>query len=163
MRNQDLKISNVDRGDLPRILAIQKDAYLSEAAIYDDYSLPPLLQSLEQLAAEFTSKLFLKAEASGAIVGSVRVSRVDTTCIVERLIVDPRFQRRGIGSSLIVHAEARFPDASRFELFTGAKSTANIRLYESHGYRTFREEMLSPAVSLVYMQKLKNPGWSSQC
>lgn len=142
---------------MPRILAIQKQAYLSEAAIYDDYSLPPLLQSLEGINAEFESKTFLKADIDGALVGSVRVKLVDATCVIERLIVAPEFQKRGIGSALLAHAESVFAEASRFELFTGSRSTANIRLYERHGYARFREQPLSSAVTLVYMQKFRGP------
>jgi ribosomal protein S18 acetylase RimI-like enzyme len=152
-----MKISSAERSDLPRILSIQKQAYLSEAAIYDDYSIPPLLQSLDEMNAEFESKTFLKADVDGALVGSVRVKLVDATCVIERLIVDPKFQKRGIGSALLVHAESVFAEARRFELFTGSRSTANIRLYGRHGYARFREQPLSSAVTLVYMQKLRGP------
>ena len=33
--------------DLEEILALQKLAYQSEAELYDDYTIPPLTQSLE--------------------------------------------------------------------------------------------------------------------
>jgi len=49
--------------------------------------------------------------------------------------------------------EARFPSARRYELFTGEKSTGNIRLYERLGYRIFRRERLSERVTLVFMEK----------
>lgn len=152
-----MNIGKAERIDLPRILAIQKEAYLSEAAIYDDYSLPPLLQSLEQISTEFESKTFLKAVLDGAMVGSVRVQLGDGACLIERLIVDPQFQKRGIGSNLLRGAESVFPEANRYELFTGAKSAANIRLYERHGYVRFREDALSSAVSVIYMRKFKVP------
>jgi ribosomal protein S18 acetylase RimI-like enzyme len=157
-----MKISIAAHSDLPRILAIQKQAYLSEAAIYSDYALPPLVQSLEEIYAEFESKTFLKVDVEGALVGSVRIKLVDDTCLIERLIVDPRFQKRGLGSALLTHAESVFAQASRFELFTGARSAANIRLYERHGYTRFREQALSPAVTLIYMQKLREQKNGSQ-
>jgi ribosomal protein S18 acetylase RimI-like enzyme len=146
-------IGRAERGDLPCILAIQKEAYLAEAAIYDDYSLPPLRQSLEEIEAEFQSKVFLKAELRAIVVGSVRLLLAEDTCLIGRLVVDPRFQRQGIGSALLVQAESVFEAATRFELFTGTKSTGNISLYERHGYVGFREEVMSPAVTLRYMQK----------
>lgn len=148
-----MHISSAKRDDLPRILAIQKEAYLTEAAIYDDYSLPPLTQSAEEIELELESKVFLKAEVAHVIVGSVRVHLVGATCLIERLVVDPRFQRRGIGSALLIQAESVFQEADRFELFTGTKSKANIRLYERHGFIGFREEALSPTVTLLYMHK----------
>jgi hypothetical protein len=39
--------------DADAILALQKLAYQSEAAIYADYTIPPLTQTLEELKAEF--------------------------------------------------------------------------------------------------------------
>jgi ribosomal protein S18 acetylase RimI-like enzyme len=147
------KISRAQRGDLPRILAIQKEAYLAEAAIYHDFTLPPLRQSLAEIGLESESKVFLKAEVDGILVGSVRVVLSDRTCLIGRLIVDPKFQRRGIGSALLSAAESVFPEAVRFELFTGSRSEANIRLYERHRYVRFREEALTSALTLTYMQK----------
>lgn len=150
------KISRAQRSDLPRILAIQKEAYLAEAAIYHDFTLPPLRQSLEEMELESESKVFLKAEVDGILVGSVRVALSDRTCLVGRLIVDPKFQRQGIGSALLSAVESVFQEAVRFELFTGSRSEANIRLYERHGYVRFREETLTSALTLRYMQKSKS-------
>jgi len=151
----NMNITRAERNDLARILAIQKEAYLSEAAIYADYSLPPLRQSLEEITSEFESKVFLKAEIDANLVGSVRAALVGKTCHIERLIVDPNFQRKGVGSALLSQVESVFTEPTRFELFTGSKSTGNIRLYERHGYKIVREELLSSAVTLVHMQKLK--------
>ena len=50
--------------------------------------------------------------------------------------------------------EEEFPSAMRFELFTGGKSTGNIRLYERLGYQIFKTKRLSPQVELVFMEKL---------
>jgi GNAT superfamily N-acetyltransferase len=152
-----MTISRAKRNDLPRILAIQKEAYLSEAAFYGDYSLPQLHESLDDIEREFESKVILKAEMDGVIVGSVRVTLSGLTCLVGRLIVDPRYQRRGIGTALLSHAESVFPQAVGFGLFTGWKSEANIRLYERHGYARDRDEVVSKKLSLTYMRKRKLP------
>jgi hypothetical protein len=39
--------------DAQEILALQRLAYQSEAEIYDDYSIPPLTQTLEAIRADF--------------------------------------------------------------------------------------------------------------
>ena len=67
-------------------------------------------------------------------------------------MVLPAFQRRGIGRRLMHAIEAEFPSAERFELFTGARSAGNIRLYESLGYSAFRHHEVSDQVTLVYME-----------
>ena len=75
------------------------------------------------------------------------------TCYVGRLIVHPEFQGRGIGTRLMLAIEAEFPEAGRYELFTGSKSENNIRLYERLGYTILRREPVADKVALVYMVK----------
>lgn len=149
-------IFRADISDAAEILALQKLAYQSEAVIYDDWSIPPLTQTLDEIKKEFTGTIFLKARHSGRIIGSVRGSTHDGTCNIGRLIVDPEFQHKGTGSRLMSAIEAEFPDAKRFELFTGTRSAGNIRLYEKLGYIVFRKERLSPQVELVFMEKWRS-------
>jgi ribosomal protein S18 acetylase RimI-like enzyme len=139
--------------DAEAILALQKLAYQSEARLYDDWSIPPLTQTIESLRGEFATSLVLKAVSGSRIVGSVRAKIAEGTCTIGRLIVDPEFQRQGIGSMLLQSVEAECGGSERFELFTGTKSEANIRLYQRHGYAITRTEPLSPMVTIVFLEK----------
>jgi ribosomal protein S18 acetylase RimI-like enzyme len=139
--------------DAQAILALQKLAYQSEARLYDDWSLPPLTQSIESLLEEFTQSTVLKATLGDRIVGSVRARKNGDTCAIGRLIVHPELQRQGIGSQLLRCIEARFEDVSKFELFTGSRSEANIRLYQRHGYSIVRTEPISEKVSITFLGK----------
>ena len=142
--------------DAADILALQKIAYQSEAELYNDFTIPPLTQTLDEIAAEFALRLFLKAVDEGRITGSVQGFQVGGTCHVGRLMVHPGQQGKGLGTRLMAAIEAAFADVERFELFTGHKSVANIRLYERLGYRLFRTEMMTPELSLVFMEKLRH-------
>lgn len=139
--------------DAQRILTLQHLAYQSEAAIYDDFNLPPLLETLEDLTARFGDRRFLKAVDGDRLVGSVRAFQEGETCFMERLIVHPDHRRRGIGTDLLNRIETLFPTARRFELFTGHQSEGNIRLYERLGYRAFCQKQANEKVTLVYMEK----------
>lgn len=148
-------ISRARLDDAAAILELQKLAYQSEARLYDDWQLPPLTQSLDSLRAEFAGGVVLKAADGARLVGSVRAREADGTCHVGRLIVSPGLQGQGLGTRLMRAVEAEFPGVTRFELFTGSRSEANIRLYERLGYQRCREQVLSPAVTLVYLEKLR--------
>ena len=139
--------------DAATILELQKLAYRSEATIYDDFSIAPLTQTLQNLQSEFDVKTFLKAVIGDRIVGSVRGYQMNRTCYVERLIVHPDFQRRGVGTKVLKRIEELFPTAYRFELFTGSRSEGNIRLYSRLGYRICKLEPVTERLTFVYMEK----------
>ena len=141
--------------DAAGILALQKRAYESEARLYNDWTLPPLTQTLPGLLDEFATSIFLKAVQRDRLVGSVRAREAGGVCLIGRLIVDPDVQGHGVGTMLMRHIESAFPDVRAFELFTGSRSEGNLRLYERLGYRRNREEMLSEGVSLTYLEKTR--------
>ena len=143
--------------DAKEILDLQHLAYQSEAEIYNDYGIAPLTQDLAGIRADFERRLFLKTAIEGRIIGSVRAHLVQGTCFIGRLIVHPDFQNRGIGACLMKAIEARFPQAGRFELFTGHRSERNLHLYRKLGYRDFSEEKVSSGLTLKYLEKLASP------
>jgi GNAT superfamily N-acetyltransferase len=147
----------VDRAtveDAQEILALQKLAYLSEAAIYDEYHIPPLTQTLDEMRADFERQIYLKAALDGRIVGSVRAHEEDGTCFIGRLIVHPDSRNQGIGTRLMIEIEAALGQARRFELFTGHRSERNLYLYQKLGYRPLRRESVTDALTLVYLEKV---------
>ena len=85
-------IGTASESDLEEILTLQKLAYISEAEIYNDFSIPPLQQTLEEIRKEYNEKTFFKAVASGRIVGSVRANVADGICCIGKLIVHPDYQ-----------------------------------------------------------------------
>ncbi len=149
-------ISQASQQDAEAILALQKLAYQSEAGLYNDWSLPPLTQSIKSLCEEFANSIILKAITGERIVGSVRAKVTDGVCVIGRLVVHPDFQGQGIGSMLLKAVESHCPGSSKYELFTGSKSEGNIRLYRRHGYAVVRTQVISPTLSLVFMEKQAN-------
>jgi hypothetical protein len=77
--------------DAEEILSLQKLAYRSEAEIYNDFNIPPLVQTLESIEKDFENQYFLKAVMDGKIIGSVRAYTKEGTCYIGRLIVHPDF------------------------------------------------------------------------
>lgn len=139
--------------DAEKILELQKLAYLSEAELLDDFTIPPLHQAIGEILSEFERRVFLKVEVEGTIIGSVRCYLENQTCHVGKLIVHPDHQNRGLGTRLLRAAESRFPKVDRYELFTSAKSEKNLHLYERCGYHPFKREVLSEKLTLVFMEK----------
>ena len=150
-----MTITKAEKNDLPAILSLQKLAYQSEAKLVNDFTIPPLTQTLEGITADFNDGVILKAvEESNpdGIIGSVRGRISGNTLRIGRLIVDPAFQNQGIGTALLLHIESLYPDA-RYELFTSDKSSKNLSLYVKNGYREFKREPLNERVNFVFLEK----------
>jgi ribosomal protein S18 acetylase RimI-like enzyme len=143
--------------DAEEILTLQKLAYLEEAAFYDDYTIPPLNQTLEETEAEFKEQLVLKTTLDGKIIGSVRAFMEEGTCFIGKLIVHPDHQNRGIGTRLMYEIENRFDQAERYELFTGYRSERNLHLYRKLGYKSFRSQKITDKVTLTFLEKHTRP------
>jgi hypothetical protein len=75
--------------DATAILAQQRLAYQTEAVIYDDLTIPPLTEALDDLKARFRDRQFLKTVDGGQIVGSVRAFPDGATCHVVTGRVEP--------------------------------------------------------------------------
>lgn len=139
--------------DLLDILDLQKDAYQSEALIYNDYSISPLTQTLDSLKNDFEQNTILKAVDKGKIIGSVRAYEEDGTCYIGRLIVHPNHQNKGVGKLLMKQIEQNFSRCKKFSLFTGNKSIKNLGLYNKLSYKAVKEEKVSENLSFIYLEK----------
>lgn len=147
-------IHKATRKDLPDILNLQKIAFEEVALLLDNYNLPPLQQTLEELNKEFEISVVLKyLSEDNKIVGSVRAFvDVDNVCHVGKLVVDPAYQNQGIGKMLLNEIEKEFPSCRKFSLFTGEITPNTRHLYENQGYHIVdRKE--ADGVSMLFMEK----------
>jgi ech hydrogenase subunit C len=148
-----MAIERAFAGDAPEILALQKIVYSNEAEIYNDYTLTPLRQSLDELRKDFETRTFLKAVMGGKIVGSVRGRLEGETADIGWLIVHPYFWGRGIGTRLLGAIEECFPSARRFVTFMGEKARYTMAPFQNMGYAPFRQERISEHRERVYFEK----------
>ena len=143
-----------NREDLPEILQLQYSAFQSEARILKNFTIPPLVQTIEGLTEEFDKGIFMKAvNDDGLIIGSSRAYREGDDVIIRKLIVDPAFRCRGIGSKLLYLAEQEIPN-KRYVLYTSNKSVGNVALFETLGYTVFKKEPFNDELTYIYMEKI---------
>jgi len=145
-------ITKAQKEDAAEILRLQYAAYQSEAILYNDFSIQPLKQTLEQSIEEFQESIVLKAVNDGKIIGSVRAYEKGDTAFIGKLMVLPGYRDMGLGKRLLQSIENEF-QVKRYELYTGAKSKKNLALYEKNGYARFKTEEAAPGLAFVYMEK----------
>lgn len=153
MWGMDVSIETARPDDAEEILRLVHAVFRPVAEEYDMGTLPPLKDTLTDLLAQFRTHVILKAVDEGRIVGSVRGVMWRGTCEVGRLVVDHSMHGQGIGTALATELESHFPDAHRFELFTGHRSGPSLHIYARLGYVPFRIEPVSESLQLVYLEK----------
>lgn len=149
-----MNIQPVRQQDLPEILALQKTAFAAEAQLVNDWNIPPLTQTLDELADDWRKGIMLKAvDEDGTIIGTVRGHVAPDGFYIGRLAVLPQWQGRGCGSTLLEAMIAR-AESNRLVLFTSTKSQRNLRLYERFGFRPFKKSTTATGVPLVWLEKV---------
>lgn len=146
-------IVKAGQDDLQEILDLQYLAYQSEAKLFNDPNIPPLRQTLDDLRNEYQKGVILKVlDDNNLIIGSVRGYCDNGTVYIGKLMVHPKNQRQGIGTSLLLEMEKEYPN-KRYELYTSSRSVKNIALYESLGYKIFKEEQITEELKFIYLEK----------
>lgn len=149
-----MNITRTQRADLAAILQLQYLAYYSEAELLNDFSIPPLQETLEEISSLYDrDDIFLKMESEdGQIVGSVRGHCENNTLFIGKLMVHPDWRRNGLGRRLLEYIQTLFP-ACRYELFTSSESKKNIALYQRSGFHIFLEKEVKPGLTFLYLEK----------
>jgi ribosomal protein S18 acetylase RimI-like enzyme len=149
-----MEILQATVADAVEILALQKLAYQIEAERYNNYDIPPLKQTLDEIKNEFRNHIFLKAVSEGSIIGTVRAHEENGVCYIGRLAVHSDSQNRGIGTALMKAIEGYYKP-KRFDLFVGSKSDKNIYLYKKLGYTIYKTEKYGCGdIEIFYMEKI---------
>ena len=139
--------------DAGELLTVQRAAYLPEALRYGGRPIPPVVETLDQVLAAIAAGGVLVARAGRRVVGTARATRVGTDGQIGRLIVAPDWQGRGLGTRLLRAAEAALPGVTRYTLFTGHASAANLRLYTRLGYAETHRSTDTAGVELVHLAR----------
>ncbi|MFF9626034.1 GNAT family N-acetyltransferase [Streptomyces griseosporeus] len=150
-------ISVATEQDAEQIFRLQYLCFQSEAALYGNYRIDPLVQTLDSVRAEVASDCVFVARLGDEVVGSVR-GRVteDGAASIGKLCVHPRLQGHGIGARLLRAAESALVEergATRFRLHTGHRSEGNLRLYRRVGYEAVGTVEGADGVRMIVLEK----------
>lgn len=149
-------VSDADDNDIEDIYFLQKRAFVQEAEKNNtNYLIVPLLQTLEQFRKEFKEFVYLKVVSKRRIVGSARAMVKEGGCYIGRVIVEPVFQRNGYGTILLEALENKFPEVTKFELFTAEISVDNVNFYRKNGYEIEERFIDETGVRMAVMRKMR--------
>ncbi|PAZ11129.1 GNAT family N-acetyltransferase [Streptomyces sp. SA15] len=150
-------ISAATEQDAEQIFRLQYLCFQSEAALYGNYRIDPLVQTLDSVRQEVASDCVFVARLGDEVVGSVRGAVTeDGAASIGKLCVHPRLQGHGIGARLLRAAESALVEehgAKKFRLHTGHRSESNLSLYRRVGYQTVGTSKGADGVEMVVLEK----------
>jgi GNAT superfamily N-acetyltransferase len=130
-----LQIARAEARDAPELLVLQRACWVAEALANDTLAVPALHETLADVERGIAEQQTWVVRDGPRLVGSVRAKVAGDGWEIGRLMVAPDLAGRGLGRFLLGWIEQHRPDGvTRFELFTGARSTRNLRLYGKAGY-----------------------------
>ncbi len=152
--SETLTVRKATVEDAETLLTIQRSAYQVEAELYQDWTIAPLTETLEELQHDIETITVLVGETGGRIVGSVRGALdFQKVCHIGRLVVDPQYQGHGYGQQLLLAIESEFPQAKAFTLFTGHQSVRNLHVYQKLGYYETSRQFIKRKLTFVHLRK----------
>ncbi|MBC7278633.1 tRNA (guanosine(37)-N1)-methyltransferase TrmD [Nocardioides sp.] len=138
------------RADVPELHTLQLACWVQEMHDNPGVPIPPLHESLEDTVRALETHDVYVVRSAGRLVGSVRARLIGDVWEIGRLMTAPDMQGRGLGRQLLDHIQAVAPAGTRtHQLFTGAKSERNHRIYKKAGFRLRRDLEAPPGAVIL--------------
>ncbi|MCZ4498162.1 MAG: trmD [Marmoricola sp.] len=126
--------------DAGELFTLQRACWVQEQQSNPDIVIPALVETLDDVVGWLSRDTVLVVRSAGRLVGAVRAHERDGTWDIGRLMVAPDLQGAGLGRQLLERIESLAPTSTTtYELFTGAGSVRNQRMYRKAGYRPYGE------------------------
>ena len=148
------RIDITDREVAEAVIRLQRGAYRIESDLIGSDEIPPLRETPDDLRN--CGEEFLGALVDGLLVGAISWRFSDGTIDIHRLVVEPGWHRRGIGTALLRRVLATEPAADRAIVQTGAKNHPAATLYLREGFALVEEVKLAGLSVSRFAKSLKN-------
>jgi tRNA (guanine37-N1)-methyltransferase len=143
-------VLHAEPSDAGELFTLQLACWVTEAHDNPGVPIPALEEDLDDVRGWMNQGSVLVARAEERLVGAVRGVRDGEAWRIGRLMVAPDLRGKGLGRWLLARIEEDAPpEVTSYELFTGAGSKRNQKMYKKAGYRLAG----SPSPGVVSMVK----------
>ncbi len=144
-------ISAAAEQDAEQIFRLQYLCFQSEAALYGNYRIDPLIQSLDSVREEVAGDCVFVARLGDEIVGSVhgRITE-DGAAAIGKLCVHPRLQGHGIGARLLKAAESALAGERGARTSSGCRPVTAARATSGCTARSVTSGWVRPGARTAY-------------
>lgn len=124
------------------LLAVQRAAYLVEAALIGSDRIPPLHDDLASLTSAGLTWFGCRDDLG--LLGAVAITTAGGVVDIDRLVVVPRAFRQGVGTALVTHVLDLA--CGPVTVSTGRANTPARALYERAGFVVTGESEVEPGL-----------------
>lgn len=142
------KLHRDDSATLEQMLRVQKAAYEVEAQLIGTRNIPPLNETLEELAV-VCDENFFGFVMDGELMGFVATMEESPHLRISRLVVDPKFFRNGIGKALVLFVQNHRVPGQKIIVSTGVANLPGRNLYEKFGFERVRTFVVQDGTEIV--------------
>ncbi len=144
------KLDHTNRKTATEIRRVFQVSYVVEAELLGAEDFPPLKRTVEEFLSSDTQFFGYFSEEELAAVMEIRTFPDST--LIQSLVVDPKFFRRGIGGKMVQFALDNFP-SEIFNVETGAANGPAVKLYEKFGFRIIKDYLTKEGIRKVRFEK----------
>ncbi|MBW5449389.1 GNAT family N-acetyltransferase [Cohnella sp. CFH 77786] len=151
MHIHPLDLTNPDIAE--ELWALQHAAYRREADLIGVPDLPPLKDTV--LTLQHCGETFYGCwTEDGELAGAISIEdEPDGVTVICRMMVQPDYFRKGIGSALVAHVLAEVPGGSEVSVTAETRNEPAVRLYERQGFQP--EEIFKPAPGITMVRYVR--------
>jgi ribosomal protein S18 acetylase RimI-like enzyme len=129
-------------------------AFEEEGRISGNLQIPPLAEEVAAIDLHIRTQTVLTARDGERIIGSARGIAEGSVCTIRGVSVEPSYQGRGVGASLLRAIERAHPHMQRFVLTTNTLVPGNVAFYERRGYQVTELTTYQDKIVLAQMSKV---------
>lgn len=146
-----LQILEHQRVDIARqIVAVQIEAYQEEARLISFSDIPQLTERKEDIIK--SKEMFIGEMIERKLAGVLSFEKENERLTICRLVVRPRYFRKGVGSRLLAYVLQRYSECECM-VSTAERNTPAIKLYEAHQFSIIKRTAAADNLVLVTMKR----------
>jgi tRNA (guanine37-N1)-methyltransferase len=153
-------IGSAGPADAGELLTLQRAAFLSEGQPNSGYTIPPLVETLDDVRMNIAAATVLVARRAGRLIGAVLGEVRGDAWYIGRLMVAPDLQGHSLGGRLLTGIEERAPAETRvLRLLTGGLSGSDLAFFQRRGYAEVSRSAVAGQPEVVVLERPR-PGIS---
>ncbi|MFS0597523.1 GNAT family N-acetyltransferase [Peribacillus frigoritolerans] len=150
----DITIKRTSLTEVDMLLAIQKEVFAEDYALYEDHDSTPVNETEAKLIENIERFFHYTILSDNAIIGAIDIRPLDENRLrLSKFFLRNEFQNKGLGSKIIKLMESEFPLIKDWSLYTPYLNKRNHHFYEKLGYIKIGEVQVTEKLQLFRYEK----------